>query len=281
MPQPLSEAQEPVNQLYYGDGGTGKTTNLAHMAKLGKIWVANAESGFKARALRQYDIPLENIEVFPGDDEELTFETLESEWLRIREALNEDPTAYAGVVWDSITEIYQVLLGGIVAKAHAKAVRNGKDRDPQFIALEDYGIMTSQMRSLVRRFRDLPCHFGVSALARREQDDDNKVTYNPQVTAKLQTDLVGWMDIVCVTTVEEVGDGGEDEYRGLFRPAGKWRGKDRFKALPKGIVDPTFDRIVAYVDGELTVDTDPIMQAAIERRAAMASKSEEAVPAAA
>ena len=280
MPELLSDAREPANVLYYGDGGTGKTTDLAHMAKLGKVWACNAESGFKARALRQYDIPLENIEVFPGPEESITFESMEREWLRIREALNADPDAYVGTIWDSITEIYQALLGDIVKRSDEKALRQGKDRDPQFIALEDYGIMTQQVRSLVRKFRDLPCHFGVSALAKREQDDDGAVTYVPQVTAKLQTDLIGWVDIVCVTQVlEGHGEDGEDEYRGLFRPAGKWRGKDRFKMLPKGIVDPTFDRIVQYIDGDLIVEEDPVMQAAKQRMLDRKKAETEPVPA--
>jgi hypothetical protein len=276
MPQLLTDVQETVNLLYYGDGGTGKSTDLAHMAKLGKIWVANAESGFKAKALRQFDIPLENIEVFPGDDEVLSFDTLEAEWLRLREELDRDPTAYVGTSMDSATEIHQALLGAAAKRGYQKAQRQGKERDPSFIALDDYGIMTSQMRSLIRRFRDLPCHFGISALAKREQDDDNEVTYVPQVTAKLGVDLIGWVDVVCVTQVHRYDDGGEDEYRGLFRPSGKWRGKDRFKMLPKGIVDPTFDRIVQYIDGELTVDTDPIMIAAKERL-----EANQSVPAAA
>jgi hypothetical protein len=274
MPQLLEDIRETANVLYYGDGGTGKSTAMAHMAKLGKVWVANAESGFKARALRQFDIPVENIEVFPGDDEVLSFDTLENEWMRIREELNEDPTAYVGTIMDSATEIHQVLVGDAAKRGYEKAMRQGKDRDPQFIALEDYGIMTSQMRSLIRRFRDLPCHFAISALAKREQDDDSEVTYVPQITAKLQTDLIGWVDIVCVTQVQEYNDDGEDEYRGLFRPTGKWRGKDRFKMLPKGIVDPTFDRIVQYIDGDLTIDEDPVMLAAKERAAANRSSAE-------
>lgn len=279
MPQPLTDVKETANVLFYGDGGTGKSTALAHMANLGKVWVANAESGFKARALRQFGIPIENIEVFPGEGETISFDSLEREWLRIRDALNDDPDSYAGTIWDSATEIHQVLLGNAAKKGYEKAAKQGKDREASFVALEDYGIMTNQMRSLVRRFRDLPCHFGISALAKREQDDDSEVTYVPQVTAKLGVDMIGWVDIVCVTQTYEYADGGELEYRGLFRPAGKWRGKDRFKMMPKGIVDPTFDRIVKYIDGELTVDEDPIMIAAKERLEA--NRSDEAVPAAA
>lgn len=275
MAQPLSDTREPINILFYGDGGTGKTTDLAAMANLGKILIVNAESGVKASALRRNGIDVSNIEVFPGPGEEITFDALEGEWKRVREELNEDPEAYVGVAWDSVTEIYKALLDNEVAKAIKRAERKGVEREPFFIAREDYGVMTEQVRSLVRKYRDLPCHFGVSALARREQDDDGSVTYQPAVTPALQNDLVGWMDIVCVTSVALVD--GEDEFRGLFRPHSKFRGKDRLKIMPKWLVNPTFDRVAAYVEEELDSDSDPVMEAARER-AARAKESDSAQP---
>lgn len=281
MPKPLTEESEPVNVLYYGDGGTGKTTDIAHMAKLGPVIIINAESGIKTRALRQYDIPLDNISIYPDVEagEEISFDGLIDLWKNTRAQLVESPGSVVGIGWDSVTEIYQALLLDIVKDAYIRAQRQGKDRDPSFIALEDYGVMTQQVRNLVRKFRDLECHFAMSALAKRDQDNDGQVIYQPQVTAKLQNDLIGWMDVVCVTQVVEYPDGGDDEYRGLFRPTGKWRGKDRFKMLPRGIVDPSFDRIVGYIEGDLEAETDPIMIAAKERASAVAQMIEDNVPA--
>lgn len=273
MPQKLTESREPINSLYYGDGGTGKTTALASMANLGKILVVNAESGVKSRPLKERGVDVDQIEVFPGPDESITYDSLVEQWVRVREELNSDPEAYAGVVLDSITEIYKALLDSVVGSAVVRATRAGKERDPFFIDRADYGVMTEQVRSLVRKFRDLPCHFGMSALSRREQDDDGAVVYQPAVTPALQNDLIGWVDVVCVTSVASVG--GVDEYRGLFRPHSKFRGKDRISAgaLPKWLVDPTFDRVVAYVDGDLSVDSDPVMAEARERAASAKADS--------
>lgn len=271
MPLPLSDVREPVNALFYGDGGTGKTTDALAMAHEGKVLAVNAESGIKARALAKLGIPVENIEIFPEPGQELTFELLESEWKRVYEELNKDPNAYAGFVMDSITEVYKALLDNVVSSAVVRASRAGKDRDPFFIDRADYGIMTEQVRKLIRKFRDLPCHFAVTALSRREQDDDGSVVYQPAVTPALQNDLVGWMDLVCATSVVLVE--GEEEHRGLFRPHAKFRGKDRLGAMPKWLVDPTFDRIVQYAGGDLSVDDDPVMQAAKER-AALAKEKE-------
>jgi hypothetical protein len=264
VPTALTDDGEPVNILYYGDGGTGKTTDIMHMAKHGKVWVANAESGIKARALRQYDIPIENIEVFPGEDEELTFDALLGEWKRIREELHEDPDAYFGVAWDSITEIQQVMKDLEMKRSAVKASRRGVERDPFVVDQDNWRTINEQCRQLIRKFRDLPCHFAASALQRREQDQqDGTVVYMPAVTPGLQNDLIGWMDVVCHT--ETIVVGGEDEFLGLFRPRGKFRGKDRFKMLPVRIVNPTVDRVQAYLDGELTLDTDEEMRALKKR----------------
>ena len=280
MPTGMKDEGEPVNILYYGDGGSGKTTDLAAAAKLGKIWIANAESGLKGRALKQFGIPLENIEVFPdpdNEDEELTFDGLEAEWRRIREALHKDPTAYVALGWDSITEIQQALKDIDVTRSVAKANRRGVERDPFVVDQDNWRTVNEQCRQLIRKFRDLPCHFAATALQRREQDNDSQVTYMPGVTPGLQNDLIGWVDIVCHTEVMLVEN--EEVFMGLFRNHGKFRGKDRFKVLPRRLVNPTFERVHAYVEGELTVDSDEEMQELKERMAAAEAKDKEPAPA--
>lgn len=262
----LEETRDPINGLYYGEGGTGKTSALAGMAHFGKVLVINAESGVKSRPLQSLGIPVENIEVFPGEGEEITYDALEEQWVRVREALHKDPTAYAGVGWDSITEIQKALAEVERKKAIAKASRRGVERGEFVMDQDNRTTVNEQVRSLVRKFRDLPCHFAMTALQRREQDDDGSVALQPGVTPGLQGDIIGWTDFVCYTTVVMVD--GEEEYRGLFRPHGKYRGKDRLRAVPKWLVTPSFDRIAGYVAGDYDRDdctTDPIMEEARAR----------------
>lgn len=270
MAQALTSIDEPLNVLYYGDGGTGKTTHIAHMADLGKIRIVNAESGVKRRALERSGVNVDNIEIFPEVGEKLTYETLEADWLEMREALHKDPTAYVGYSWDSITEIYKVLLDDVIAAGQVVSDRTGKKRDPR----EDYREMSDQVRKLVRRCRDLPCHFAASALERRDVDDsDGSVAYRPSITPGLQTDLYGWFDLVCHTSIAEVGE--FEQYRGLFKPLGKYRGKDRYKVMPKQLVDPTFDRVLAYVEESLEPETDPVMVTAQEQIQAQKTNEKE------
>ena len=51
-----------VIALFYGDPGTGKTVDLASMARLGKITYIDAEKRLKAGVLRRLGIPVENID---------------------------------------------------------------------------------------------------------------------------------------------------------------------------------------------------------------------------
>jgi hypothetical protein len=250
LPIPLADVaeEEPINILYTGPGGTAKTTNIMRAATFGRVWVANAESGVKARALRQRGIPIENIEIFPGPGEELTYESLEGEWMRIRETLHKDPTAYYAVAWDSITEIQQQMKDKEVARAALKAANRGQARDPFVVDQDNWRTINEQCRSLIRKFRDLDCHFLASSLQRREQDPNGKVVYKPAVTPGLQDDLIGWMDIICVTSTIIVN--GEEEFMGLFRNDGMYQAKDRFSVTPRKLVLPTFDRVLEYFNGE-------------------------------
>lgn len=267
----LDEQSDFLNILYYGNEGTGKTTHLATMANLGPIVYINAESGAKKRPLVRHGINVANIKVFPKAGQPLTFDLLEKLFWKMNSDLDDDPTAWAGVAWDSLTEIHQVLLANIAEINEGKMTKAGMEVERFFKSRDYYGTMTEQMRFLLRRFRDLPCHFGATALMRRDQDEDGEVSYGPAVTPALQNDLLGFVDLAALTEIKQIG--GEDEYRGTFRPKAKYRAKERLAgAVPKQLVNPTFERVLAYYTEDLTIATDPDMQEAKARRQAMAAE---------
>lgn len=249
----LADVDDTLNVVFYGDGGSGKTTDLATMAHLGKILMINAESGIKAQALRKLSIPVENIEII----NEPTFPMLDTLFWELKSDLEKGACEYVGVCWDSLTEITKTVLTAQIARRVAKAERTGRgSADPYFTDISDYGVMTEQMRTLVRRYRDLPIHWAASALERRDTDDDGKVIYRPALTPAFSTDVYGYADMVIHTEVFEGKTGDDDIYTGLTRPVGKYKAKDRFGALPRRMADPTFLRIIGYVSGQLAEDTD-------------------------
>ena len=70
-------------------------------------------------------------------------------------------------------------------------------------------------------------------------------------------DTYGWFDLVAHTTLEAVGD--KEFYSGLFKPLGKYRGKDREGIMPRKLVTPSFERVIAYAEESLSAETDPVM----------------------
>lgn len=261
--QALSAQRTAVSVLMWGREGTGKTTAALRLTKLnpkGKVVLINAEAGAKKEALVQHGIDAARIEVWPSEAQgpgHITYETIEAEVIGpMREALAKDPDAYIGVVIDSFSEVARRILEDVVAKAYDKAMRLGKNRDRWFVDLADHGVAASQMRSLLRRFRDLNVHLVITALERRDVDENGGgVSYGPALGPAVGNDTMGLVDLVGYCQVERVGD--TDFRTATFTPTQTRRAKDRYGLLPVTMVDPFADRITAYVMGELTKESDP------------------------
>ncbi len=227
----LDEESDTLKMLYHGEPGSGKTTAAAHMAKLGRVVWVLAEPGLKRRPMLDLGIPIENIELH----REITYTALNDLCSDLRGALRADPQAYAGVVFDSLTEVQGRLL-----EAKAKSL---------LITQQEYGVNTQELTLLLRHFCDLPCHVAFITHPKRDEDSDGEVIYRPSMTPKVSGILLGQVDITCVTMALPRPDSDEPDYVGVFRPHGKHKGKDRFGCLPPRLINPTFDRIAAYVDG--------------------------------
>lgn len=255
----LDETDEYLNILLFGREGSGKTTAAVSLANLGygNVLVVNAEGGLKKNTLKRHGIDTSRIQVWPPQGEPISHAGLDEVYRQIKADLARDPKSWAGVVFDSATEVVQALVDFVANDRISKAERKGVNIDQidQFFTdRSDYGTMSKMFRDILRKFRDLPCHFIVTALERRDVDEDTgKVQYGPAVTPGVQTDLLGYVDLVlaCSAATEE------QPFRALTRSSGKYRGKDRLGILPKVLVNPTIDRILAYENGTLTEETDP------------------------
>ena len=120
----LDDQPERVNLLYYGKEGSGKTSCAAAMANLGPVLVVNAEGGLKAQPLRGLGVNTENVRVFPPAGEPLTFESLQAVYQQLDADLKADPNSWAGVILDSITEIYI----GVLEETSALRVQSLRDQ---------------------------------------------------------------------------------------------------------------------------------------------------------
>jgi len=259
---PTLDEEEPFHRiLWYSDPGKGKTTNIANAAKFGKVIYIDSENGLKAKALRSHGIPVENIEPHRNT----TYEGLEALHQEIYERLISGEPIFA-TAWDTTTKAAASLLDTIAYESAIKATRIGKDKTEFDTWQDDYGTLAAKMRKLIRRFHDLPCHLLIGAHQRRDIDEETStVSIGPALSPAVQQDLVGYMDVVIHCRTEEFND--EDEFSGLTRPRGRFMAKDRYRMLPPFLIDPTFERVVDYIDDKIDRDKDPLQLLARKRRA--------------
>lgn len=261
---PIDDTEDFTNTLLYGREGSGKTSDLARIANAashlpagkGMVLIINAEGGLKKKALKKRGIDTERIVIWPDPKkhQRVTHKALDQIHNRVKSDLTRDPDSWFAVGFDSASEIHIAILDSVQRK-RVEAVQNrGADVDEDHVDISDYGTMSKLFRDVLRKFRDLPCHFVVTALERRDVDKDTgKPQYGPAVTPGLQTDLLGYVDFVLMCKAEDE----DGPFRALTRANSRFRAKDRFDVLPKVLVDPTMDRILKYVSGDLEPETDP------------------------
>jgi hypothetical protein len=260
----LGDQAQFVKAGWYGDVGTTKTTSLATLAKFGKILYIDSEAGLEKGPLQDLDIPVDNIVPF----RDITYDALDALHWDLRSELASDPNAIVGVCFDSMTEIVAKLVEQTndveIERQIRKAERRGEDTSAlsKFrIDLGSWGVVTEQVRRLLRRYRDLPCHMGWSALERRDVDqNDGTVNYGPKVNPGLQGDLVGYVGVVLHTWVDGEDADGNEMFVAHTRKTPKYTAKDRFHATPKRLAVPSFERVIGYVEKTLVVAEDPIQQ---------------------
>lgn len=264
----LDDEPDHLSVLYYGREGTTKTTSALRMTALpgkGRVLLVNAEGGAKAKALAKHGVDTSRVATWPQPGKRVTFAGLEALFYRLAADLEKDPDSWLGVIWDSGTEIVQTVLDQVVedaireqeeiiAKTRGRAgnitVRDRFDTDR-----DDYRKMSNMVRSLVRKWRYLPCHFVMTALT-REDEKGKKTVYGPKFTPALADDILGYMDQVLY--IKSTRNKGRPVYYATTVQADDDRAKDRYDSLPRELVDPGFDRVLGYIEGDLVAAEDPV-----------------------
>ncbi len=280
----VEDITDYMNLLLYGREGSGKTTSLARMSTLGKVLIINAEGGVKIGPLVRRGAVKENLKIFPppGSNIPINHKSLDNLYRKVKADLERDPGSWVCIGFDSITEVYQSVLDNAQERRINRVLAKGVDKadiDEFHIDIADYGTMSKMVRDLLRKFRDLNCHVIFTALERRDIDKDTaKPQYGPAITPGLQADLLGYPDLVLMMKAADE----DGPHRALTQANSRYRAKDRFGVLPKILVEPMGDRIVQYVNGDLTPETDPFqadlpekVKKSLDRKKAKASEDDE------
>lgn len=257
----LADVDEFYHILWYADPGVGKTTAMADLARRGHIVYIDAENGLKPKALRRRGIPIENIEPWTDATYDGLIKLHQNLLLRTAEG-----EKIIGLCWDTGTETIRTMIKEVVGSAVTKAQLIGKDRTEFDVYQEDYGTVTEMMRKVLRLFHGLPMHLGIACHTRRDTDkDDGTIRLGPAVTPAVQKDMNGYTDCIINMRTQDFGDE-ELEFSGLTRPAGRFDAKDRYGLLPKNMINPTFCRVLDYLDEKIIKEEDPLQIEARQRR---------------
>lgn len=242
----LEDHRVHLKTLYYGRQGTGKTTAAALASRSkspGKIMVIDSEGGLIPRALKARGVDISRVVVWPPNGERVTSQSLEDLHESLSVELADDPESWHTIVFDSMTEIHHILRENAT---HSRVENSRVVVDPDYVDRDDYNKMTTQMRRIIRLFRDLPCHVVFTALERVEDSGEIR----PAISPALGNDLMGYVDEVIRTAVVR------GQVIGRFVPTENIHAKDRIGVFPTIMADPSFDRILAVYDGDLDLNED-------------------------
>lgn len=155
--------------------------------------------------------------------------------------------AYELLASDSKDNIYKSLGIDSVSETHVWALlqliaEKGESRkEPDLIQMDDYNVAATQMRRLLREFRDLPLHVFYTAHANEvEERGIGKITV-PKMAGQMANDLVGLVSICGYLALVEDEEGDERRQLLLKNYLG-YRIKARVPwavEVPDEILDPT------------------------------------------
>jgi hypothetical protein len=238
-PRPVVQIRKPTFQftddstdafakiMVYGPSGYGKTRLLSTaMAdqRTSPLFLIDYEGG--TSSIRGTGVKRRKIETWEDFNE--TYEYLAS---------GDHP--FKSIALDSASEAHLfALFQRLQATDRRRTNADALDEN-------DYGLAATQMRRLIRKFRDLPYHFFATALSQEVTDVREGVVKKPAMSGKLADDLMGIFD--CVGYLAKDGDGADALRVLVLQNYSKIRTKIRIPPeLPQisEIDDPTISKIL-------------------------------------
>lgn len=248
---------DPVKMLVYAPSGYGKTYFIGS-AVGDKRWMpmvlADFEGGIRSIRSKCIVIDPDEFADTPPSTKEIIVVRIRkwADFNAIAEVLDSDSNPYRTLAIDSLSELNYL---NLQENVHL-AVKNDRGHDPDVPERQDYLRSGTQMRKLIRFFRDLPTHTIFTAQAAdKENPQTKRMMVAPNLTGKLVNEVPGLVDIVAYLAVIEDAD--EDQnpisFRSLLvQPTGRFMAKARDEdgRLGEAIDYPTLPLVMDLLEGK-------------------------------
>lgn len=155
------------------------------------------------------------------------------------------PFYYRTIMVDNCTELEKIEMSEIMKLAHSK----NPQQDINVPSPREYGISNTKMAKYLRAYKDLECHLLCTAWSRAIKDKEGHVLgWEPDLgAAQIRSHGPGYFDIVGYMTARKP-QGQPVERKIQFLKTDKVAAKDRSKALPDVMDDPTIPKIWELID---------------------------------
>lgn len=220
-----------IKGLLYGDPGVGKTTFLATASLI------KAMSPMLLLDIEGGDLSLRD---FP--DVEVVRVTSYEKMQPIYDELHRGRHGFKTVGIDNLTELRYFSMSSIMIDAVAK---NDK-MDPDVPSQREWGKNSSQVRAVVRGFRDLPMHTFFTAHAKEAEDKRTNLTkVKPALPGQLSDEISGFVDLVLYYYIKMVGQ--EHKRLMLTTKTATTNAKDRSGKLPSVLEEPSMTDLIKLI----------------------------------
>ncbi len=234
--------------LIFSPPGHGKTRLLGTAMddeRTSPMLLLDFEGGHETLAGLDIDI----VEVRGWDEYNESYEALESgeHWKLEGSSLKEGET-YKSLGIDSVSETHLWALLTLIAE------KGETRKEPDLIQMDDYNVAATQMRRLLREFRDLPMHVFYTAHANEVEERGVGKVKIPKMAGQMADDLVGLVSISGYLALVEDEDG--DERRQLLLknyPGFRIKARVPWAVdVPDEIMDPTVTSLLDACDFKAT-----------------------------
>jgi len=217
--EPIAYA-EKLKILIYGPSGVGKTSLYDGVKN---ALILDVEEGTSSLQKKK-EMAENGTKIF----QLRSWEDLQG----IFQLIQQGKLSFNTIILDSVTEIQELCKERILETQDRNRV------SPETPAQQDYGVLVERMRRMLRNFRALDSNIIYIA---RDRHTKNEMTgeerTRPDIVGQLQDDLPGAVDIVGY-----MFSSGGDRKIG-FDLEGKWLAKDRTNRLPKGMEQPSWEKL--------------------------------------